>query len=261
MMHVVRAEWLKLMHRGMVVMGGGGLVGLAALGTLLVFSQAQDAPSPTGPGFTTAVLQQPDGLVQSLALTSQIVGAVSLVLFARAVTNEYAHGTLKVALTREPRRGALLAGKFLAMGAFVSVAGLVAVMAALGVGSAVAAARGMDVAAWWGSEGLSDLGLGVLRFEAALLVWGLFGFALGAVFRSGAAATGLGVSVIFVGGHLLERFWADAGEWLPNLVLSTFTVGGTELLSLGAATLVVGLYAVVLAGTSLLAFTRGDVAA
>jgi len=261
MWNVVRSEWTKLSRPGMLLGGAGALVAFGALAVSLVFGLASDEPTGMGQQSSIATLEGPDGLVASVAFATQILGAISLVLFARSVTNEYQHATLPVLLSREPSRTRLLGGKLVAMCAFVATAMLVAGIVMLGAASLVAASRGIDTASWWTREGVSAMSWGLLRLVAATLVWGLFGFALGTVFRSGAVAIGAGIGVLAVGGHLLEAFWADAGQWWPSLVMAGFTLGGTEALTLAAAGALMGMYAVVLSLGSWFAFTRGGAAA
>lgn len=259
MRNLLNAEWLRLMRRGMLG-AAAALVGLGVLATVLIFGQASDSPEGETPGLVrTALLEGADGLVQSLTLSSQVVGAASLVLFARTVTNDYQQGTLKVLLTREPRRLALLSAKFLAMALFVVLAVLAMFVAMTGAASLVAAARGIDASAWWTAAGIGETLLGLLRLLAASLVWGLLGFALGTLFRSAGPAIGVGIGMLAIGGHLVERFWSNAGSWYPSSVLSVFTVGGTDAVSLAWAGLVVALYAVGFAAAAAGGFLRGDV--
>ncbi len=261
MLNVVRSEWTKLMRPGLLIGGAGALVGLGVLGTLMVFSLAQHGPAGPGPVQGADMLELSDGFVCSFVFSSQILGATSLVLFARVVTADYAQGTLKVLLAREPNRTRLLAGKYVATALFVATALLVAVAVMLVVATVTAAQRDLAIEAWWTAEGWGTMALGFLRLEASTLVWGLFGFALGAIVRNGAAANGIGIGAIAIGGHLTEMFWDDAGKWLPDLVLGAFAMGGNDAIGLGNAGLVTALYAVVLAAAAGFAYNRGDVTA
>ena len=260
MLNVVRSEWTKLMRPGMLLGGAGALVGLGVLGTLVVFSLAEhsDGPGPQQPG---DALEESDGFATSFAFSSQVLGATSLVLFAKVVTSDYQQSTLKVLLSREPSRTRLLAGKYLAMALFVTAALAIACTAMLAIAATVGPGNGLDLDAWWTPAGLASMLLGSLRLLASCLVWGFFGFGLGALLKNGAAANGIGIGGIAVGGHLMEMVWEDAGQWLPDLVLAAFSMGGNEALSLADASWVVALYAVVLASASWFFYTRGDVTA
>jgi ABC-2 type transport system permease protein len=259
MLHVVRSEWTKLMRPGMLLGGAGALIVLGVLGTFVVFSMAEHAEAGQGPAQPADVLEESDGFARSFAFSSQVLGATTLVLFARIVTADYQQGTLKVLLSREPSRTRLLAGKGIAMALFVAAALLVALVAMLAVAVTAGSANDIDLDAWWTADGIASMAWGVLRLLASCLVWGLFGLGLGALVKNGAAANGLGIGGIAVGGHLMEMFWDDAGKWLPDLVLAAFSMGGSNDLSLGDASWVVALYAAVLAAASWFFYTRGDV--
>ncbi len=261
MLHVVRSEWTKLMRPGMILGGGGAIVGLGILATLMVFSLVQHGGAPQGPTPSSDILEQSDGFARSFVFSSQILGATSLVLFARVVTSDYAQGTLKVLLAREPNRTRLLAGKYVAVALFVSAFLLIAILAMLLVATITAAQRGLDITSWWTADGWGSLAWGTLRLVTSTLVWGFFGFALGALVRNGAAANGIGIGAIAIGGHLTEMFWSDAGKWLPDLVLGAFAMGGSKAISLANAGLVTAAYAALLAVVAWLAYNRGDVTA
>lgn len=259
MMHVVRAEWCRLMRRGSLL-GAGVVVALGTVAASVIFGQAAIKPDPAQPqAVAIALLEAPDGLVQAFGFASQIVGAASLVLFARSVTTDYQQGTLKVLLTREPRRLVFLAGKGVAMAAFVVAAVLATVVAMVVTAMIAAATRGFDLSAWWSLEGFAAIGLGTLRLAATALVWGLVGTALGTTLRSAGAAIGIGIGVLAIGGHIVERFFTNASEWFPSLVLAAFTVGGTPAVSLALSGIVAAAYAVGLAIVAGIGFKWGDV--
>lgn len=260
-MNVVRSEWRRLMRPGMIL-GAGLLVALAALGAALVFGTAvaDQARDGDAMAFRIARLEQPDGLVATMLLTGQLVGAVALVLFARSFGNDYSNATLKVALSREPRRGRVLGGKLVAVGLLVSVAVLLGFLAMTATASAVAAARGIDTSQWWTAEGIGESLAGLGRLVVATLVMGLVGATLGIVTRSGTLAVGIGLPAIILGEHLLQRFWSGGANWLPGIATAAFAAGGTAEWGLWPAALLTLAYAVVLSAVSAATFIRRDVA-
>lgn len=261
MMHILRAECSRIMRRGMIL-GAGVVVGLGILVSLIVFGQATTTPEPGEPQQVSASrLEADNGLVQAFGFASQVIGGASLVFFARTITNDYQHGTLKVLLTREPRRLAFLTGKVMVIAGFVTICVLAAVVAMAGTGIVVAAVRGFDVAQWGTPNGVAETLLGFLRLLSTAYVWGLFGAALATIFRSAGPAIGLGLGGFAIGGHIVERFFGDAAQWFPSLVLAAFTAGGTDEVSVVTAGLVAAAYAVGLALVAGFAFTRGDVPA
>lgn len=166
---------------------------------------------------------------------------------------------LKVKLAREPRRLVVLSAKLLAMMLLVAPAVVVAFMLMLATGTIVAGTRGLDVSAWWTSAGLGGMLVALLRLVASVLVWGFFGFALGVLLRSSAAAIGVGLGGLLLGGHLGERIFTTPGKWLPDQILSAFVVGGTTSATLAFASLSILAYTILLATASAVTFSRGDV--
>lgn len=260
-MNVIRSEWRKLMRPGMVL-GGALLVAVAALGAFLVFVNAVAQPDPKADAmaFSFARLQQPDGLVASILLIGQLIGAVSMVIFARSFGNDYTNGTLKVALTREPRRARFLGGKLVALSAFVTISVVLGFLVMTGVAATIAANRGIDTSQWWTGTGLADSAGGLGRLVVASLIWGLIGVTLGILTRSGSLAVGIGLPAIVIGEHVLQRFWNDGAKWMPGIVTSAFAAGGTADWSLAAATTLSMAYAAVLVLASAGTFIRRDVA-
>lgn len=258
MMHVARAEWRKLTRPRMLLGAWGGLVGVAVLGTVLAFANAHPA-TLSGRGLSIERLEQEDGLVASLAVTGQLLGAACLVVFARSVANEYAHGTLRTLLVREPRRPVALAGKLAALALFVAASLLVAVVALTLTGTTFAAARGIQMDAWWTPGGVGGLALAALRLLWACLVWGCIGATLGLAFRSGVLATGIGIAYLALQEHMVQGLWPEGARWLPGLVLEAFARGGTKDVTLGTAGLLSLGYAAVLLAVSWAVFQRRDV--
>lgn len=148
MIRSFRAELLKL-HRPSVRYGAGAVLpAFAVLATVLVFVNAATVagrPDPAANGFdvTLAQLAASGGLTRGFTGSATVIGVLVFVLFLTSVTGEYGHGTLRVLLTREPRRLPLLAGKLLALLAFTAATLLAAeVMSGL---AAVALAGLRDV--------------------------------------------------------------------------------------------------------------------
>jgi ABC-2 type transport system permease protein len=263
--HAFRAEWAKLLRRGALLGGAGILVALSMLAVLLVFSAAKttppaDAAANRPGGITISQLEGADGLVQALGFASLLMGAVSMVFFALNASNEYAHGTLKLVLSREPRRLVVLAGKFLALCLFLTLSVLLAFAGLTLVASTVASARGMDTSAWWTSTGIGDTMAGLGRLVVACIVRGVIGFTLGLLFRSAAPAIGIGLAYTIIAENLILLAWSDGRNWLPGQVLTAFTQGGTATLSLAAAAGLVALYAIALLAVAGATFHRRDVA-
>jgi len=267
-----RAEWYKLMRPGIIIGGAGTMIALAILTASLIFANAQ-APGatptqggggggPGGPGGlpATAVLAQSTGMVAAFGFAGALIGVVVLVLFAQSVGNEYRDGTLKMLLSREPRRLRLLAGKLAAMSLLVAAGILAAFAAQTLVAAGIAGARGIPTSAWWTQDGWDHAAAVVSRTYVVALVDGLLGTALAVLFRAAAPAIGVGIGYTLVGENIFLLVWREGQNWLPGQVMQAFSRGGTPSLTMAAASWLVLGYAALFVLVSGSVFWRRDVA-
>lgn len=263
MIHAIKAEWMKLMRRGMMLGGAGVLVAFMTLATLLTLQSALPEP-PMGvsaPGMRPTLVQIEafDGLLSIFGILVHLVGIVSAVIFAQSIGSEYSNGTLKVMLTREPRRLVLLFAKVLAISGFIAAAIFVAFIVLFGASNHMADAKGYDISAWTSPEGWSASLGGLARLWVAALVQGLIGLALGVLFRSPAPAVGVGIGYIFAIEPLIIGAWSEGTKWLPGPVLTAFTKGGTADVPMLAASALVALYSLALVAVASVIIQRRDV--
>jgi hypothetical protein len=247
----LRAEGYKLWRRGTLLGVVGSLLVLTVALTIVVFARASGAPP--GPGGSLSDLAPPlralatsDGLSHGFLVTSNFATLIALVFYAQSVGGEYREGTLKVLLSREPRRLHLLAGKLGALSVFFALALAASLVVEVGASVVGAAARGVDTSAWWTSDALgAALGL-YARVLVATLVHGLAGACLAIVFRSAVASVGIGFGFLFVGEEVVISAWHDAASWLPHATLHAFVKGGTPDVGLAEGAWVAAAYAAVL---------------
>lgn len=263
MIHAIKAEWMKLTRRGMILGGAGVMVGFMTLATLLTLQSALPEP-PTGVAGpvmrpTLAQIEASDGLLSIFGILVHIVGIVSAVIFAQSIGSEYSNGTLKVMLTREPRRLVLLSAKILAISGFIAAAIFVAFIVLFGASNHMADAKEYDISAWMSSEGWSASLGGLARLWVAALVQGLIGLTLGVLFRSPAPAVGVGIGYIFALEPLIIGSWSEAAKWLPGPVLTAFTKGGTADVPILMASALVALYSLALIAVAGVIIQRRDV--
>lgn len=266
MRRALASEWYKLWRRGMVLGILGSMAAVCVLAVILVFANAKAPGSapPPGPGGgeqglpTTEALAK-DGFTRVFQFSGGLLGVISLVLFAQALGSEYREGTLKVLLSREPRRLVLLAGKLVALGAFLAVAILSAFAIQTLAALLMAGARGISTSAWWTASAWQNAAGLVARMWVADATRGLLGAALAILLRSSASAIGVGVGYLLVGEGIVSLVWKDATRWLPNFVLGTFTGGGTAAQPLADASLLVAGYAIVFAAVCAVVFRQRDV--
>jgi ABC-2 type transport system permease protein len=256
------SEWVKLRRRAMLVWGLGGSLLLTMFATVLTIERTQRSfPAGTGSRFhiTIAELSRTDGFVRGVVTASNLLGIVALCLFAVAFASEYSQGTLRNLLVRQPRRGRLLAGKFLALAVFVAVAIALAVIVAAAVAFALGPSKGIDTAAWTTSTGLSDLGETILHSYLASIGYGILGTALAIGLRSPALAVALGVAYALPGEAIVSRLWSDGDRWLPGQLLSALAHGGTAGTSYTRALSILIVYAAITAAATIALFQRRDV--
>jgi len=236
MMRALRSELIKLRRRGMLWGGLGTMVAVAALLAGLLFAAAtpgnQVSASTRGPpsiGFS--LLAKPSGMLASFPFAAQILGVVSLVIFAQNCGGEYSWGTLKVLLTREPRRLRLLAGKLAALALFVVVGVVLAAIATALATATVAAMRGIDTSQWWTADGLRIAGALILRVAFTCAVWGMMGAAIAIASRSAPLAIGVGIGYTIIAEPLLSALGRSSDavrsvvKWLPGGAITIFLNG------------------------------------
>lgn len=158
----VRAQLLVL--RRPAVLGSllGLLPALAVIATTIAFLTADRVAEPPARGARPALLLSalalPDGMTAGFAATSSLLGMLVLVLFLGTTAGEHSRGTLRVLLTREPRRLRLLGGQVLAV-LLVTWAALALALGASVVAAFVAAGlRDVPTEAWASTDALAAAG-------------------------------------------------------------------------------------------------------
>jgi len=187
---VVRAEFLKLLTLRStwwsLIITAVLTVGMA----LLVSTASGEAVGP----------------VQAAVLPLQFTMLLAGILGAIAVTGEYSTGMIRSTLTAEPRRGAALLSKALAVAVVVFVATLVTFVAAAVIVDALSA----QSIAW---DAADESWLPLLNAAVSMAVFALIGVGFGFVLRNGPAAIAATVGVLFVLPIVASIFSAVAAGW------------------------------------------------
>jgi ABC-type transport system involved in multi-copper enzyme maturation permease subunit len=184
-----------------------------------------------------------------------MIGVVSLALFSISVARDFELGTIRNLLVGEPRRAVLLAGKLLAVGAYV--VGGVAIASAFAATLAFVLAPSQEVStdAWSLSASLGTIG----TVAVTGILFGLLGAAIAMVTRSAAISITAGVAYLLIVENLLGLIWDAAGEWLPAGIFEAFAQGGTSSVSFEKSVALAAAYATVALVTLFVIFTRRDV--
>lgn len=215
----------------------GLLPALAGIATTITFLTANRVPVPAAPGerpdLLLSALALPDGMTAGFAATSSLLGMLVLVLFLATTAGEHSRGTLRVLLTREPRRLRLLGGQVLAVLLVTWAALALALVASVGAAFVAAGLRDVPTDAWTSGAALSAAGGDYLRAAGAASGYGLLGAAIGTLVRS--VPVGLGIGLAWFGPfeHLLEEAWSGARRWFPGLLMESVAAGGSAASGLG----------------------------
>lgn len=264
MTRAYHAELGKLLRRRVLLLTVLVAVAFAALGASLVLAAAEPASSPSAmPGRTATVeaLSRAGGGTEVFRLAVAFAGVFVFVVFVGAMAAEFARGTFRTMLLREPRRVRLLTGKLAALLTYAAAALALTMAATWLVALARAPSAGVDTGSWTSFAALGaaagDLGVVVLWVTG----YAVLGTTLAVLVRSVPVALAVGIAWAGPFEHLVQDAWAPASRAFPGLLLETFVAGGTPDVSAGRALATVATYAAVAALVSALVVSRRDVTA
>ena len=207
------------------------MLAFALLATVLAFLTAKTGPvRPTNGNdlvITVSQLASAGGLTRGFSIAAGFIGLLVFVVFLTSITSEYGQGTLRVLLTRQPRRGRLLTGKLVALLACTAAALLVAEVVSAAAAVAMAGVKDVSTSQWFTGSGLVAA---VGDYANALLnatFFGLLGAGLGVILRSTVVALGVGLAWLMPIEHIVQNAWAGAGRWFPGLLFEAVARGGT----------------------------------
>lgn len=168
-------------------------------------------------GTASMVLSQPaEHMTRSLHdqqfffIASIAISAFAAVLGVRAFTDEFRYGSIVPTFLLEPRRGRVLLWKVVSTASIGAVMGVVAQVAMIGVGFALAATRGVQPAI-----GGTDL-QAMLALAAAAALWAALGVGIGAAVRHQIAAI-VGVIVWLIAiENIAAGMAGDVALFLPG---------------------------------------------
>jgi ABC-type transport system involved in multi-copper enzyme maturation permease subunit len=225
----IHAELLKLgttrAIRGLLVaaLAVAGLLGAATAGTA-----GGDEPS-----LGTA------GNLANVVGASGLPAFVMMILGILAMAGEYQHRTVTSTFLSTPRRGGVLVAKLVALAGV----GLAVALAIMGVALAAALPPMLIDGTTVDLMNRSVLAAFGGNLVAGAL-FGVLGVSLGAVVRNQLAAVTVAILWAFLIEGVVSVFvGADAVRWLPGFAAQAVVAGGTDLLPLWAAALLLAGYA------------------
>ena len=259
----IRSELLKLRRPSVLFGGGGAMLAFALLATVLAFLTAKTGPvRPTNGNdivITLSQLSSAGGLTRGFSIAAGFIGLLVFVVFLTSVTSEYSQGTLRVLLTRQPRRGRLLAGKLVTLVACTAAALLVAEVVSSAMAVVMAAVRDVPTSQWFTAAGLREAGGNYANALLNATFFGMLGAGVGVVLRSTVLALGVGLAWLMPIEHIVQNAWAGAARWFPGLLLESVARGGTALTSYSRSLLMAGAFATAALLTGAVTFVRRDV--
>jgi hypothetical protein len=260
MIATIRAELVKLTRPRALVAAGVLAAVFAVLTTLLVFSAAEERPSGAGGRVASiAELSQAGGATQAFATGISFAGLLLFVLFIANMTGEFAQGTFRSLLMRQPHRVKLIVGKLAALMIFVAGFLVVAEAVTWLTSALVAPSQDVSTAQWYSLDGLGeavqDLGRGL--FGAA--AWAALATVIAVVARSTPIALGIGIAWAGPIEHITQDSWTGAAKWFPGLLLEAVAADGTDEVGLARALVLGGAFALAALAASLTIFARRDV--
>ena len=265
MIRSFRSELLKLRHSSVIFDGGAVLAGFTVLATVLTFTTATATGSAAQNGryatSTFAGLAGANGLTRGFANAAGLLGILVFVLFLTSMTSEYSHGTLRMLLTRQPRRARLLGGKFLALVAVTTAAMMAALLLSAAVAIPLAHSRGIATTAWFTVGGLGHLASNYGNALLAVVFFGTAGFALAVLLRSTVLALGVGLAWLLPLENIVQNSWVGSGHWLPGLLFGAVGRGGTDIVSYQVALALAFAYCAIALTVASVSFLRRDVTA
>jgi ABC-type transport system involved in multi-copper enzyme maturation permease subunit len=216
-----RSEWILLNRKRLRLVLGAITTLYTVAATTLVLSTAEPRAQQSEDGLAVEALAGAGGATLAVIFSIAFAFLLVFVIFAASTGNELTRGTLRAALTFQPHRVSLIAGKLAARALVAAI-----VMAgAFVIGSVTAAivAPGQDIGTdgWFGLSALEDAAEDYLRAIVFVGGFAVIGTTIAILVRSTPIA--LGVGLLWFGP--IENVIGDgqdwAERWFPGTVISS----------------------------------------
>jgi ABC-2 type transport system permease protein len=257
-----RAELVKLRRPRLLLLTALAVVVFALSGAAIVLAAAEPAAMVTpGRGLTREALAAPGGGTAVFRTAASFAGVFMFVVFVGAFAMEFARGTFRTTLLRQPRRVSLLAlaGKLAALLTYVGAMLLAAEVLTWLAARVLAPSAGVAAGSWISVEGLAT---GIADYGAVLFwvaSYAALGMTLAVLTRSLPVAMAVGIAWAGPFEHLVQDAWDPASRLFPGLLLEAFVAGGTPEVSAWRAFVTIAAYVGVAALVAGASFARRDV--
>lgn len=244
MINVFFAEWRKLRRPALFVGTMVAVVGVSALVTSLLFLMIDSAQNNSHQEqmANRATLELPIGVSVGFAASAGLLGLVALCIFASQTAQEYTYGTLRNLLVRQPRRLALLLGKFFAMNLFALISVVLSAIVSISLAFALSGKAKVTTTAWSTSEARTALFHTFVNVFISVIASGTIGMILGLLLRSPISSIAIGVGWLLVVESIIAATVDRSGRWLPGQLINSVAAGGDFNASYSHALLVLCAY-------------------
>jgi ABC-type transport system involved in multi-copper enzyme maturation permease subunit len=260
MINTFRAEWILLNRRRLWVVAGLTTVLFTILATTLAISTAKPFLQAPDAGLVLEALIGSGGATAAVIFSVAFSSILVLAAFASSTGNEFTRGTLRAALTHQPRRWALMGGKLAARMTVAAILMALALVVGAATSAIVAPAQDIDTTGWFGVDAVGQAAGDYVRLLGFVVVYALIGTTVAVLVRSTPIALAIGLvwfgpfeNVIGEG-----RAWAD--RWFPGLLLrSMLQPDNPGSISTGTAVATLAVYAAACTGVIAVVMARRDV--
>ncbi|WP_116995869.1 ABC transporter permease [Desertimonas flava] len=257
-----RSEWILLNRRRMWMVMGATTVAFTVLATIVTLATAEDVVGGDNVGFALSSLVGSGGATAAVVFSIAFSSILVLAAFASSTGNEFGRGTLRSALTRQPNRSALIAGK---LGARVTVASIL-MLTGLAIGALTSAiyAPTQDISTdgWFDGAAFTAAVEDYGRLVAFVVMYALIGTTIAVLVKSTPVALGIGLLWFGPIENVIGENREFAERWFPGLVLRSLTQpDAPDALSTGTALATLGVYAAVCVAVIGVVLKRRDVTA
>lgn len=263
MTRAFRAELARLLHRRVLVAAAMAVLVVGIGGAAIVLNAAKPAAQVGNGGFNPTLegLASAGGGTEIFRYAAAFFGTLVFVVFVGLFSLEFARGTYRTMLLRQPQRIRLLAGKMAGLLAFVAVM-LAAIEVVMWVaGKALAPVWDVSTSSW---TSVDALGSGVGDF-ATVLLWAAgyatLGMFVAMMLRSVPIAIGVGIAWAGPFEHLMQDAFPSLQRVFPGASLEVLGQGGTPETTFGHALVMVVVYLVAAAAITAVVFRRRDMTA
>jgi ABC-type Na+ efflux pump permease subunit len=258
-LNAFRSEWILLNRKRLWLVLGAITTLYTVAATTLAIATAEPRRRQSEDGLSLEALAGAGGATAAVVFSIAFAFLLVLVTFAASTGNEFTRGTLRTALTFQPHRLSLMAGKLAARVLVASIVMAGALVIGTITAAVVAPAQDISTNGWYGLTALGDAAEDYLRAIVFVAGFAAIGTTIAVLLRSTPIALGVGLlwfgpieNVIGEG-----QDWAE--RWFPGMVISSIVRPETpDAVATPAALATLGAYTAICATVIAIVMSRRD---